>query len=692
MKNKKFFEYVVIAIMIVSLINIVTADLEIKSFKNIGNNADLKLNLTLYSSESCSFNITLRDLTNENPNNRIIFSGTDSISVNETKTIMFGKIGSYDKELNNNWENYRCGGHNIEAKIVTSNGQTKTSTNSFEISGSTFDVRYTPDLNEKDIKASLSDNIEIKVLTEDGKAIGDANVEIKYEDTGEIKEKETNSKGITIFKPSYDFGRNAIGTYSIKIWKHEAISNHYYCDYKKQDIIIKKKLKIISITPENPKINEKITLRISTENEDFNYIYLWIEGNNKNPIYQTLSTSFYQFTLDSPGTYTVKIMKDENYWEDSKTIVISDFPELKIILPDDIVLDKENEFIITGANDVRISGVTVTLEDSEGIKKTAKTDYNGIVRWKLEKAGKYTITAEKENFKNASQTFFALKELQISISPEHPKIYDIVKIMLLDKNNNPVDGKIYIDKNLYTTTFGYITYNFTQFKEYEIKGEATGYHQIKTKIKPLKIINFEISNKNFSVGEDLIISLSGEGLTSENVNIEIKNIETNQSIYVHSLNPTFKLYFPGNYRITVSAPSFGTETKEIFVRYLPLFINATFENSKKEIKIKVTSENNPVSNVNITIITPGNLFAYILTDNNGIATFNKIYETGNYTIKAEKFSYTPAQTEIRVELFNFELILIGFLVIIIIVVLALFLLTKIKRQVHKENPSREHVQ
>lgn len=675
MKKLKILLTTLILAMILT-INFTVADLEIKSFTNIGNNPDLKLNLTLYNSgsETINFNITLIDTSN-NRNNREIFSGTNSIGANETKSIIFGKYGNYDYEFNDKWENYRCGAHNVEVKISYHGGTLSKST-SFDIDADNFDVRYyiedkEVDLKDPSTKPSLSDTIVIKVFKANGNPIENADVIIRYIDGEKEKQKTTNSKGIVSpsFKPSYDFGKDATGTYEIKIMKHSNVDGHYYCDYKKEDIIIKKKLKILSITPENPKINEKITLTISAENGEYYGTTLWVEGNNKNPIYQTLSSSTYQFLLDSPGTYTVKILKDTQSWDDSKTITVSDFPELKIHLPENIVLDQENEFIITDSNDVRISQVTVTLEDPKGQKNKQNTNYNGVVKFTLQDPGNYKITAEKENYKSASETFSALKELKISI-PEEIKIYDEVKIMLLDKDNSPVDGKIYVDNVAYNTNQGYILYNFTQFKEYQIRGESLGYYKANRKIKPLKIINVAINKENFSIGEEIIINLSGEGL--KNPRIEIKNLETNTSITYYGLNQSLKLYAPGNYNIVASAEGFGKTIKEIFVRNLPLKIYANYDKTKKIIFIKVTSEDKPVDNVSITIITPGNLFAYLSTDINGTAKFDKIYETGNYTIKSEKSLYLPSQTTVNVEKeSNFDLTTIALVIVIIIVVLLL---------------------
>lgn len=656
--------------------NIASAGIEIKSFSNIGNNPDMKLNLTLYNSENqaINFNITIRDNSNENSNTREIYSGSSSIDANETKTMIFGKYGNYEYELNNNWENYRCGSHNVEVKITYPGGTTSKSI-SFNIEADDFDVRYyiNNEVDLKNAKPSLSDTITIKVFKGNGEPIENAKVIIRYKDEEKEKEKTTNSKGVVTpsFKPSYDFGKDATGTYSIKIQKHEKIDGHYYCDYILDDIIIKKKLKISSINPENPKVNEKITLKIEAD-ENYYGATLWIEGDNKNPIYATISSNTYQFVLDSPGTYTAKLIgKDNTWWDDSKTIIVSDFPELKIILPEDIILDQENEFIIMDEKDTLIPQANVILEDPKGKKYIEKTNYKGVVKFTLQEPGTYKITAEKENYKIAEEKFSALRKLKISI-PEEVKIYDEVKIMLLDKYDSPVDGKIYIDNIAYDTNQGYIVYNFTQFKEYKIKGESQGYYPVTIKVKPLKIINIKINKENFSIGENIQIELIGDEL--KNAKIEVKNLETNTTTTYYNLNQTLKLYVPGNYEITASADGFGKTKTKIFVRNLPLKIDANYDKAGKYIFIKVTSENNPVNNANITIITPGNLFAFISTDINGTVKFNKIYETGNYTIKAEKELYSPSEATLYIEKESFDFGIIAVIIVLIIVILILALI------------------
>ncbi|PKM91887.1 MAG: hypothetical protein CVU81_03455, partial [Euryarchaeota archaeon HGW-Euryarchaeota-1] len=131
-------------------------------------------------------------------------------------------------------------------------------------------------------------------------------------------------------------------------------------------------------------------------------------GNPSNSQYITLNDQTSYFTLANPGTYKIRLSKSSEYWDSERTIVIAENPELKISFGD-IVLGKENEFVVLDANDAKVSGVKVTL-NGENLDTYKTSDYNGIVKFTITNPGTYEITAEKTNYKTGQKTFTALKK------------------------------------------------------------------------------------------------------------------------------------------------------------------------------------------------------------------------------------------------------------------------------------------
>lgn len=692
MSKGKIFQGIlisVIAIMLFISMSEVSASLNIKSIDFVGSNADLKINVTIENTntDDVSFNITLKDTTNDEDKQEI-YSGELTIDGNSTESYLFGRYGDYDYSLNNNWENYRCGNHEIVAKIDYEGGS-DTESNDVDLSADTFSLKFSPDIETG--KVSLKDRVYITVKDIDGKAI--RGVHVKISDGDVTKDVgTTNRHGEVSFRISEIFSSPSPGTYTLKIFKHEKFRDHYYCDYEK-DFDAKKKLKILSITPENPKANESIKLAVSADDDSAIYsgVFLGIENVNdpSDSRYVTLNDYTYYFTLPDPGTYKIHLSKDSDYWDDEKTIVVKENPKLMITY-DNIVLGKENEFVVLDENDARVAGARVTLK-GEGLNIYKTSDYNGVVKFTITNPGSYQIIAEKKNYQTAQRTFKVLKKLKIAYEPKKPKIYDNVKIKLLDENNSPVDGIIIINNKSYPTHEGYITYNFTKFVNYKIVGKAQKFADVEINLKPLKILYLNINKDEFSVGENLNITLKGDGLGT--AKIEIKNLDTNttKSVIVSTKNYTMPLLIPGDYEITATASGFGDVKKKFSVRYLTMEMNARYDAKSNKILINVTSNGKGLENATISVKTPKNLIGKYTSNANGEVVFDAVCGEGNYTISAEKTYYKPVQqiVEVKKHSNNFGLFIIIIIILLILLVLAFIAFVYKKKRAKKNKDADE---
>ncbi len=685
----KFLTLGLTAIIAISVLFIgmseVSASLNIESIKFIGSNTDLKINVTIKNTDTVSvpFNITLKDTSNDNEDKQVIHSGSMSIDANRTQSYIFGISGSYNYYLSNPsyWENYRCGKHRIEAKI-NYGGSTDTESNEIDLDVDVFSLTFSPDIETG--KVSLKDRVYVTVKDIDGKAVSSASVKISDGDVTKTV-GTTNSVGQVSFRISELFSSPSTGTYTLNILKHDKFRDHYYCNYEK-DFQAKKKLNISSISPANPKVNERITLTVAADHyADYNGVYLSVEdtGNPSNSQYITLNDQTSYFTLANPGTYKIRLSKSSEYWDAERTIVIEENPELKISFGD-IAIGKENEFVVLDANNARVSGAKITL-NGENLNTYKTSDYNGVVKFTITNPGSYQITAEKTNYLPGQKTFTVLKNLKIAFEPENPKIYENVQIKLLDESDSPVDGTITIDNILHSTQVGYISYNFTKFVSYKIVGKSQNFADVEVNLKPLKILSLNINkaeNEEFSVGEILDITLEGDGLST--TKIEIKNSDTNTttSATISTKNYTLQLLSPGNYEITTTAPGFGDVWKTFSVRHLTMEINAKYDEKNNKILINVISDGKGLENATISVKTPKNLVGQYVTDAKGEAVFDAVCGEGNYTVTAEKIHYETRQqiVEVKKQIFDFGVILpIAIIIIVLLVVALIYLILKKKR-------------
>ena len=310
---------IAISVLFISMYE-VSASLNIEPIKFTGSNADLKINVTIKNTDtySVSFNLTLKDTSNDNEDKEVIYSGTLSIDGNKTQSYTFGISGSYDYYLSNPsyWENYRCGNHRIEAKI-NYGGSTDTESNDVDLDADAFSLTFSPDLETG--KITPTTRVDITVNGVDEEAISSASVKISDGDV--IKTVgTTNSIGQVSFNISNLFSSASTGTYTLKISRNEVVKEHYYCNYEKE-FTVKKKLNITSITPANPKVTEKITLTLDTD--DY-YAGIWLTIEGPKPQYYTLTDKTFYFTLDTIGTYKISVSKGSDYWGDDRTLVVEE--------------------------------------------------------------------------------------------------------------------------------------------------------------------------------------------------------------------------------------------------------------------------------------------------------------------------------------------------------------------------------
>ncbi|PKP58728.1 MAG: hypothetical protein CVT89_02410, partial [Candidatus Altiarchaeales archaeon HGW-Altiarchaeales-2] len=289
---------IAISVLFISMYE-VSASLNIESINFIGSNADLKINVTIKNTDtnSVTFNLTLKDTSNDDGDKEVIYSEQRTIDGNRTQSYTFGKYSG--DTLNSYWENFRCEKHTIQAKITIAGSSPYPKTEDIDLSADTFSLTFSPDIETG--KISPTTRIYVTVKGTDGKGINYAKVIITDGDTK--KERTTDSNGRTDFKISDLFSSASTGTYTLKISKNEVVRGYYYCNYEKE-FQVKKKLNISGISPANPKVNERVTLTLDTD--DY-YAGIWLTIEGPKPQYHTLTDKTFYFTLDTIGTYKISV-------------------------------------------------------------------------------------------------------------------------------------------------------------------------------------------------------------------------------------------------------------------------------------------------------------------------------------------------------------------------------------------------
>lgn len=669
MDQKILYLCLVVGVVLMFLSSAVSADIVIKEIKFSSSSPTAKITVTVQNTFDTpkEINLTLSDLSNEQDYQEI-GKVEETLAGDDTQSFVFGGPESSESGLNENWNPYRCGTHEIKAK-VRFEGTTRTLTKNMNINLDDLSIQFSPSEN-----ISISDEVRIKIKDADNRVVSNLEVEIKFEEDDESHTYTTNSNGEISFRPRYDFSSSSVGIYEITSSNHEKIRDTYYCEISKE-IEIRKKLRIESIIPLKPKIGERITMTISAD--EYLGIYLWVEGPEIKNFPVTSSVIY--FTLEKPGTYKISLIKDDSYWKAQTTISVEQNPSLNILLQDAAAAGSTATIITTNKDNLRISGTEVTIEDPSGTKLKLSTDWEGKIKYEIKKPGTYKLTAEKEGYVTTYSTFTALNGLNMTITPENPKVYDSVTIMLLDKNENPVEGIIYIDSTPIQTNNGRIQYNFTRSKEYKIKAEATNYISIERTITPFKIITISLSKKTVNVGEEITITSEGEGLYAPSMTIT--NTNTNKSLSVSTTSYTFKPDSPGSYDIKAEKTGFSDAHETLFVNYLSLEIKSYLDG---KFFVNVSSSGKPIEDAKVTLIKPDNSYLYAQTSSSGTASF-EVDKSGEYTITAEKANYEKKEVTVSIKKGNDLLTIIIALVIIISVAAVLLYVFHFRKTKPKEN-------
>jgi uncharacterized GH25 family protein len=342
--------------------------------------------------------------------------------------------------------------------------------------------------------------------------------------------------------------------------------------YELQDVLMPQL--IVTVLPEKPKAGTSFTVFVKADG-------LPVSGAKVVVADWTLTTDdkgMVMVTVNKAGNYVLNVSKD-GYLPASKTLVIypnvSDdtnaptMPALNIAVDNNLYVDKKFTVTVT-VNGVPVQDATVTLDFL-----TATTDASGKVTFKVDKPGRYTITATKPGYVKGV-LFIQVREAPkkipvISISPDRVMPGQPFTVHVT------VDGKpagnitIVVGENTYTTDGnGEVRMVLDEPGQYYVVVDHPGYQRqsfpIKVNELETKPVVILIDPSEPFAMQPFRVRLLSRGQPVEGALVKVAGQER-----VTNFNGTvsFTINTPGQYTLVATKPGYQVASQEVKVKAPP---------------------------------------------------------------------------------------------------------------------------
>lgn len=307
-----------------------------------------------------------------------------------------------------------------------------------------------------------------------------------------------------------------------------------------------------------------------------------------------------------------KTEDDERIWQEALMAYKCGSTDIRVTVSGDVesdsdseTLDIEGEKLYVGMepeNPTSGSSIDVTVEDKDGdlldniyvrivqlednkwdvgdVEREKKTN-NGIttfdqldedLRFKEDPYGKYQLDAWEDDYCLYSKTFEISNKLRITEFPENPYTGEEIKVKILDKEDNRVEGaRVAISgaSGLVGTynsdSSGYAEFSIKNTGTYTLLATKTGYEDsdpVSITVRDRKGMDVKIEPIKQAIGRDVLITVSSNENPIEGAEITIKKPDgSKDSLSASSAGKViYKPGMAGVYDITVKKEGYETTT------------------------------------------------------------------------------------------------------------------------------------
>jgi len=502
----------------------------------------------------------------------------------------------------------------------------------------------------------LDREVTIK-FTEDGDPVRNTIVKIYRVKDGisSAKEYDTDTVGEIEFMP------DETGEYKL------VIDDSSYCG--SETFYAKKTLIVDGPDPPEPKVGDPVTFALSGA-----VGAKLVKSNGETvPLYTTISGGV-NFTINEAGTYTLVFGElSTEYWGVNKTLVVSEKPEISIVIdPEKPVIGRAIS-VNTKSDGKALAGVNMEVEDQSGGIKSYTTDLNGVMNFIPGSIGLHRIYAEKEGYKDARIDFHVYNPLHAFFKPESPSPGQEVSIIVKDQLGYLISGvNVFIPEipvGGKTDSNGIFKFNPQSAGRYTIDLNKENYWEVKKELIIYGVLELNLNRDVIEIGDSATILASDSKGNPVPVEIKVRKPDGSEEI------PGEGIYTPndvGKYQISASGEGYGTVSKELILNPHPLELNAVVEGD--ELVIKAESSGQPVSGITILLKTPTRDETFV-TDDNGISRTGveegKIRIIANTINVKREYGFKDITSDIRKE-HSYDVLAFALIVIVVLGVIAIF--------------------
>ncbi|OYT27507.1 MAG: hypothetical protein B6U97_01365 [Candidatus Altiarchaeales archaeon ex4484_96] len=427
--------------------------------------------------------------------------------------------------------------------------------------------------------------------------------------------------------------------------------------------------KRVAFDPEEPSVDEEITIYVEDEDGDgLDRAYIRIYNLGDDESWDEDDEDSYErtdyggeatFTLEDDfdpaiGRYLfiiVESISGGSYCRVTKELSMK--KELVIDgLPSEAKAGDEIELQVLDSNNNPIAYADVTVSGS-GFSDTKSTNADGYVYFTLTETGSFSVVATKTDYEDSVIKHFEIKprsDLDIDIKPDDALVGVKLTITISSKGNEVEDAEVKIKKpdgsfesTKRTSSDGEIEYTPQTVGVYEIEVTKSGYQKTTKKHTVLNEFDVSLSAQVLINEENTITVKDHRGNNVAEAIISVKGTKVAETD--SSGKASFIIESAGTYTIGVSKEGFKDYSVDVKAEgSLSVEVSETKIDLDDYVTIYVKDMKDQPIEAELTILTP-----------NGTSTIETSSEmeytpdtAGKYEVTARKKGYSPSTTEFSV--------------------------------------------
>ena len=405
--------------------------------------------------------------------------------------------------------------------------------------------------------------------------------------------------------------------------------------------------------PDEPIVGDEILIRLQDETgEPVPGATITVSGPEKIDL-NTERRGSAAFTANNAGEHYIMIEKSTPlYWSVNKTLYVHAKPTIKVtISPEKPSPGKDVKIRILNEN---ASTANITITNPEGFVRVIRLSENNEAVFSVTSPGAYTVNVAHECCTGFTKEIEVYNSLKILTEPKKQAVGEDVTIITVDQDGYPVPGVVLTVRGNEEFTKSTNQNGELKFKlisrEYEITAEKNDYKKASSEITTyVRELSLSLNTPSVRIYEgDIHISVTEKDTkTPVPAKITITGERTGAVTADNASEFTFKPEFADSYRVSAAKEYYEGSSESFVVEPVPLEIDTSLD--EKNLTIRVTSEDNPLPGVDVSILTPNGKLNRI-TDDNGVATLNLDAEgEGDYSIFASNPpNYNSAEAATKV--------------------------------------------